>query len=329
MTTACFALSGLLIGRVLLRLSEHPSLIAWWSFMLRRWGRTLPLYAAVVLTLAVFMPPVAPTGWSALDALARQLLLLQSMLPCGSGAYVPGLPQAWSLAVEEWFYLAFSVSMLGACRLFGQRAIAPVLAAFIVAPLVARIAGVWPEGGYFATLGNFDSITAGVALAAIERTKGFQRLTSRVALSLGAALVIIAWMPWWMDPKGIIDMPAWTPTLSSLGFCLMLIVALRLRSLGRLHGVVGYLSAQSYGIYLVHQPVLNAARGLVMDGTIGLPLAALIAVAGTAMLVWVGHVLVERPAMLLRPRQVYGSPTPASQPPHQVPRAGSGAVCAG
>jgi peptidoglycan/LPS O-acetylase OafA/YrhL len=40
-----FALSGFLVGSLLLELIERDaSLLSWWRFMVRRWLRTVPLY---------------------------------------------------------------------------------------------------------------------------------------------------------------------------------------------------------------------------------------------------------------------------------------------
>ena len=301
--SAFFALSGFLIGRMLLTLIEAPSLRAWWTFMLRRWGRTMPLYAAVLAGVCLVVHPMASSPAAAVDAVLRQLLLLQVVAPSPTGAYVEGLPQAWSLAVEEWFYLAFSVALLGSCRVFGRRALWPVLAAFILLPLAARAAGCFPAA-YYSTIGNFDGIACGVALAAIERSRGLS-LSSPVALVSGSLLVASAWT---LNALGasIYDMPPWTPTVSAIGFCLVLVAALMARDLGRAHRVVSLVSGQSYGLYLVHMPVLDGCRWLVVHGSMSFGSAALLFVASTVALVWAGHRWVELPCMALRPRQAFG-----------------------
>jgi peptidoglycan/LPS O-acetylase OafA/YrhL len=53
-----FALSGFLIGQLLLELTERdPGLGGWWRFMVRRWMRTLPLYLLCLLVLALLTGP--------------------------------------------------------------------------------------------------------------------------------------------------------------------------------------------------------------------------------------------------------------------------------
>ena len=303
--SAFFALSGFLIGRMLLKLCEAPTVSAWWTFMLRRWGRTMPLYAAVMVGICLTVPPVASSAQASVDIIIRQFLLVQVMAPSPTAAYINGLSHTWSLAVEEWFYLTFSVILIGGCRIFGRRAVLPVIAAFIILPVIARMVG-WHSSGYSSTPENFDGIACGVALAAIERVFGISRISAIPAMIAGVSLITAAWM---MNAMGIEieNMPFWTPVTSALGFCLIIVASLHIKNLGYGRHIIKVLSEQSYGLYLIHLPVLDGCRWLMNNGYLEFPAAAVLFLFATSLLVLAGHRWIEVPGMKIRPRQIYGT----------------------
>ncbi|HTF22191.1 MAG TPA: acyltransferase [Chryseolinea sp.] len=95
-----FVLSGFLIGGILLRELHGPidkySLLDFW---MRRWLRTLPSYFLILLLLLAiqyFMGDEANLGlvW-------RYVLFSQNLI----SPHPAFFPEAWSLSVEEWFYL--------------------------------------------------------------------------------------------------------------------------------------------------------------------------------------------------------------------------------
>jgi peptidoglycan/LPS O-acetylase OafA/YrhL len=111
-----FALSGFLIGLLLLELIERDaSAHGWWRFMMRRWLRTLPLYGLCLAGLAIFWRPAG----NLLAYLAHYGTLTQNLLWSMPDDNWFGV--SWSLSVEEWFYLLFSVLLVGSVALTGQR----------------------------------------------------------------------------------------------------------------------------------------------------------------------------------------------------------------
>jgi peptidoglycan/LPS O-acetylase OafA/YrhL len=73
---------------------------------------------------------------------------------------LPSIPRSigfllptWSLTVEESFYLAFASVLLAAASIFGRRAVWPVIALFLTAPIAFRIAHYGEVDTYFAALG--------------------------------------------------------------------------------------------------------------------------------------------------------------------------------
>jgi len=96
-----FVLSGFLIGGILIRhLRKDVSLQGLWVFWIRRWFRTLPNYYLFLLINIVIMATIESSfAWPP----SKFLLFLQNF----AWANPHFFGEAWSLAVEEWFYLSF------------------------------------------------------------------------------------------------------------------------------------------------------------------------------------------------------------------------------
>lgn len=98
-----FVLSGYLIGGILIKIlqTKKPTYSGLLDFWKRRWMRTLPAYLVVLIYLIIytliFLPRNFPDGWY------RFFFFTQNFL----GYYRPGFfAEAWSLSIEEWFYLS-------------------------------------------------------------------------------------------------------------------------------------------------------------------------------------------------------------------------------
>lgn len=102
--TIFFVLSGFLIGRILIKhyLQGHKfDYRQLWSFWVRRWLRTLPIYF-VVLTALLLLSKIAGIG-TVPKYPYQYYLFIQNLWYASPGFF----PEAWSLSVEEWFYLIF------------------------------------------------------------------------------------------------------------------------------------------------------------------------------------------------------------------------------
>ena len=100
-----FALSGFLIGQILWRnyaASERWNFENIKNFWTRRWWRTLPNYYLFFLVMIAFhysMGNQLPTPWG----FAKVLVFSQDLVSSNYKFF--GV--AWSLCIEEWFYLLF------------------------------------------------------------------------------------------------------------------------------------------------------------------------------------------------------------------------------
>lgn len=307
-----FVLSGFLIGTLLARAAATaPGWRGWRVFMLRRWLRTLPLYVAWIAIMAASWPPAdGRVGWH----LLRYLSLTQNLawrMPADNWFGV-----SWSLAIEEWFYLLFSLPLLLLARRDGGRWSLPALAAlFIAVPVLVRCllpAGLdFGQAVYKVTAYRLDSIAYGVA-AALVATRRPAVLRHWAGL-LAAGLGVVAFV--WVQIAGAgVALPGlfyralFLPLLSA-GFCLCLPAALRLERAPRWVGRPAFwLSTRSYGLYVVHLTVLEVASGAVFVHGWPKRYAILLALVAAPLLAELSWRLLERPMLALRPAQPGGAP---------------------
>jgi len=112
-----FVLSGFLIGRILIRTFSNDG-VSWSvikNFWIRRWFRTLPNYFLILslLTLVfIVLNHDQPLGF-----LAEYYLFAQNLWTPHPNNF---FPEAWSLSIEEWFYLLSPLLMAAFYFLFGK-----------------------------------------------------------------------------------------------------------------------------------------------------------------------------------------------------------------
>jgi len=264
--TLFFTLSGFLIGRILIRLSDRPyDWRDWLAFMRRRWTRTLPLYGIWLAVLATLWPPhVLDADHAARlrEALPWFITLTQNLAwPMRQDWF--GV--SWSLCVEEWFYLLFSGALLlGGAWLGRRRAFWLVLGGFLLGPPLLRV---WLPGWDHAVhadtgivLLRLDSVGYGVLLAwlsihvaAVGRYRfvwlggGLGLVAVVLTGALGGLLRVFGH---WGD--------AATLTVLPLGFALCLPAAAATGDVPAwLRLPIQAISGQSYAIYLSHLSILE------------------------------------------------------------------------
>ncbi|MFN8277168.1 MAG: acyltransferase [Chitinophagales bacterium] len=130
--TIFFVLSGFLIGGLLIQfLEEGVSCSGLLQFWLRRWFRTLPNYF-LILTVTILIGIGLNHNTSITDAWPYYFFLQNLHTPH------PALfPEAWSLSVEEWFYLLIPILITACISLFRW---SPKKALLVVAVVVLTVA---------------------------------------------------------------------------------------------------------------------------------------------------------------------------------------------
>lgn len=298
--TVFFVLSGYLITTLSLREESARGRVSLRSFYVRRVFRIYPTYFAVLAfyCLLVYGAGLQPERRAEFtDQLPWYVLFVpEHGYYSHDGALGAGAPfsGAWSIGVEEKFYLVWPV--LGFVLLrhrFGARVAATAVAAlaFALAPVAV------PFGDY---LGPYLFITLGCTVALLLHSeRWFPRL-----VVLGTDRLLVALMLGFVVLQGLIG----TGTVTGRGIDVVLgvVIALALAgvavSTGRATGWLRsrpavFLGKISYVFYLVHNFPLNVVEKtpLGRPGVLWSLADVVVALTVTVIGSWVVHVVLERP----------------------------------
>lgn len=311
-----FVLSGFLIGVQVLKSLKDGGRLSFCDFYLRRGFRILPAYWAVLLLYLVWPSFRESPGMEPSWKFAAFVLNL-------SIDYVSNtaFSHAWSLCVEEHFYLLFP---LLAAWFFRRPAMwkFAALCMFLVLAGVALRSVVWlhdiaidprlernwfVEDIYYPTWNRLDGLLAGIVLAAwkVLRPQAWAsaRRYANIYLLGGVAVMALAlWL--FRDRVGLLGNAIGWPVLSvGLGM-LVFAGAGRDSLIGRWNVPgVGWLAAISYSLYLVHKAIYHVVQAQWGEQLAGRGFTAFLAYGGAAIAAGaVLHYSVERPFLRLRER---------------------------
>ena len=255
-----FVLSGFLIGGILIRLSRKGGTHWLKGFYARRWFRTLPnYYLFVLINVMLVWWGVRPGD---LDVVWKYLLFVQNLF----GPHPLFFPEAWSLALEEVFYLLFPAMFLLLGRLSGlsaSRSILVVALAVIVVSLLARLlvsASVvaWDEQIRKVVFLRFDTLMFGVLLAWVYDRH--PRWLKMPGLAAGLMLIFVASAIYFaLTPDAVLNESVFAKTLylslAPMGCAGLLLVGIERSLPGWLSASGIFVARISYSAYLVNIPV--------------------------------------------------------------------------
>jgi peptidoglycan/LPS O-acetylase OafA/YrhL len=263
-----FVLSGFLITGILLRAKESPHFFR--DFYARRFLRILPPYYLLLLVMLLFAPAFglgnfAPS-WPYFAYLSNWTFVF------GPKGWQP-LDHAWSLAIEEQFYLVYPFAVWS-LRTGAMKRL--LWATLLLAPL-ARVASTLLEvqgGSYFLTVCRLDVLAMGglVALYLHERGTFVATATERrrIAIAFGIAMsvVILMWVTGQLDFRTLLFSAAGLSIVDAA--CALFLCLVLLGRPGRLQALLAAkpmvaIGRISYGLYLYHYPVLFLVDSLVAD----------------------------------------------------------------
>ncbi len=272
-----FALSGFLITAMLCADRERHGRIGLKNFYSRRAVRLLPPLVLTVGLLAVYaalvyVPDARDRVWG--DGAAALFYFADYRFALGHEPLFGYLAQAWSLSVEEQYYVVWSVLMLVSVGM-GRRRIAYAMAIGGIAFAFADrlwILHLHPHFTtavfnriYYAFDTRADALFVGCLLGLIATGQHLQGWSPRArAATAAVALAAAALMVWigFTQPLGTRDLLLWWLPLSevaSVAIILYFIVqpnGLGSRLVGRKPFVL--VGNMTYTVYLVHWPVYIA-----------------------------------------------------------------------
>jgi len=308
-----FVLSGYLIGgQLLASLARHQS-PALGRFFERRALRILPAYL-VILAIYLFLPswreyPEMFPAW-------KFLFSVQNIGLRGGTAF----SHAWSLAVEDQFYLLLPFILLLLTRRSRWPVIVPcgiviggIALRYFLAVLSPAETGVdfraYQTWIYYATWTRLDPLVFGVVLAAIQkfRPQWWQRVMDLAPGLLPAGLALIVSAFWIEDPE-VLNLAScvWQFLLVACGMAALLVCALSPRlpfSRIRIPGAA-FIASIAYSAYLVQKLVIHfIAQWSAAQNIAPASVAALVGVQVSIYLAATFLFLaVERPFLQLRHR---------------------------
>jgi len=313
-----FVLSGWLIGGLIIdRLAEWSQPATFGRFLHRRWVRTIIPYWIMLAVVAI-------GGWGGAQwhTISDYWLFMQNIWQ----AHPPYFFVAWSLSIEEWFYVVVAGMLsLWSIRMAPQRVLRLLLVLLIMVPFAVRIwVVVTGSADWESTLRQrvplrLDALAMGVAAVWWWRSWaphwswrpwvtsfGVGLAALSVGLFVGyAAELQTAWLP-----------RAVLLSVTSIAIALLL-PALATWSPPRLNGgqrLVQWIAHISYPLYLLHLPwrlTIEELAGGVGDHWALDSLITIVYVLGALWLADRWHVLLEQPLMRLR----WAEPTPQTKTP--------------
>jgi peptidoglycan/LPS O-acetylase OafA/YrhL len=310
-----FVLSGYLIGGQLLAPLARGNTINLGRFFARRALRIMPAYFAVFAIY--FLLPSWREYPEMSQPLWKFLLSVQNIALHGGTAF----SHAWSLAVEDQFYLALPFLLLFLCRRPRAAVIVPcllvvggiLLRAFLAAQNPSVDGGVSFRGFqawiYYPTWTRLDPLVFGVALAAIEkfRPQWWQRLMNTAIWVWLPGLALIAYALYLGEGDHLtVTACVWQFPLIAIGMATLLICVVSPRSFLSRIAIPGaaFIASIAYSAYLVQKLAIHAFSQFCANHNMQ-PTSAL-ALLGVELCVYIAatilFVSIERPFLLLRRR---------------------------
>lgn len=303
-----FVLSGFLISRQLFR-----SLVTRGTFSLREYyfKRLLRIVPAYLVVLAAYFCVPSIHEREALPSVWRFLSFTQNV---GLDLRTSGtFSHAWSLCIEEQFYLVLPLAVLALARRRRAVWIVPVLVAsgLLVRALVYQhrvVDGItWYEWIYYPTWSRLDGLLMGIVIGAIYELRPALRDRMLANGRERLALAVVLWLAArWLfeDPQTLWASLIAFPAIAIVYGLLVLAALSRSSILARSSRVTEWLAMLSYALYLSHKATIHVTQsslvklGVAADGG-----AMLVASATASVLVACAlHLAVERPFLRWRDR---------------------------
>ncbi len=315
-----FVLSGFLIAsQLFIQIKEQQRLLVK-DFFIKRIFRILPAYF-VVLAIYILWPFFHER--EALPATWRFLTFTQNF---GLNIKTYGtFSHAWSLCVEEHFYLLLPFTLLLLLYTRSFKRAGWIIAVLFISGFFIRHFGfhqlylpemekepswhLWYQYIYYPTYNRLDGLLAGVSIAGIYQFYPalFARITQYGNMLLILSLVVLTGAYFVCEDQHSYAASIFGFPLVAVGFGLMVLGAISANSfLYRWNSrIATFIAAMSYALYLSHKGIIHITQELLepfieKDSNSMLVICLILSIAGAFVL----NVLVEKPFMKLRKKLV-------------------------
>lgn len=266
-----FVLSGFLIGGQLLQRLHDGKPLGFAQFYFRRAMRVFPAFW-VVLLVYLFFPAIREA-----EGMNAAWKFWTFTMNLGNDYSRSAFSHAWSLCVEEHFYLVFPFIAWWCSRGKSYGKTLTIAATILVAGIALR-SGIWlhdtrmaelgaPERNwfvediYYPTYNRLDGLLVGVLLAVLKvfRPLVWQKQQRRANAWLLAGIVTVGFSMWlFRDRVGLLGNSVGWPVLSMGLGMLVLAASSKHTWIGR-HALpgAGWIAAISYSVYLTHKAAMK------------------------------------------------------------------------
>ena len=329
-----FVLSGFLITGILIDARGSDRYFS--SFYARRSLRIFPLYFLVVFVSFVVLPRFP--WWHALlvgPTTVEQWpywTYMVNFAVAGRGEFLHGvLDIAWSLAIEEQFYIVWALVVWT----LPLRWLGPACALLVVgAPTLRNIAlngGTDPIAVYVLPHFRADTLALGGLLAWIGRRGALPKLRTAapyvafIGFAGAVSVAVAESSPWWWEPQ--MQRVGYSLFALAAGGLVVIAVTTPAGSWPQRALCLGWLRAfgkYSYALYLVHLPVQRVVEEFVLSGEeFPLVLGAVwpaqaafyaLATAPSFAIAWLSWRFFEAPILKLKARFPYSDSRAVSAP---------------
>jgi peptidoglycan/LPS O-acetylase OafA/YrhL len=297
-----FVLSGFVLAPQILLCVERGGFAILLRFLVRRWMRTVPPYAVALVAISVlFQEMNTPDMW-------RYLFYVQNLWrQFNTNDYYS---VAWSLSIEEWFYVGFPALLLLVRMLAPGGVKRSIAAALAVIAAVAVLRGTaadyndWGPEVRRVVVFRIDSIVYGFLLFVLIGRLGFSRsaVVSFVLLALAAIIGFktITLIAETSNPAAKFAFPFVAAAFGMLAVTFFRALAPAIDRFPALRRLSLFFGRISYSVYLFHMHALY----LVREGFAGMPEPAQFAIylAATTAFASLFYHFFERPILAARPR---------------------------
>lgn len=268
-----FTLSAFLVTNLALREIDRTGRLSLAQFWVRRIRRLLP---ASLLVLALVVTTAVLTDWPGLAALRGDVL---SALAWGSNweqlwgggywdAFAPSLTHHfWSLSFEEQVYLVFPLLVIGLVMMRSRSSVAGRLGVAATVMIAVSWWLLWTIDDastlYLSSFTRLGEIGFGILAACLHHSHSTPRLSVRFASLLTTGFLLAA-SPFWIFAAGdTVNGVRWGITGSTPLMAAVITILWRhptsLPARFFALRVPAWLGRRSYGIYLLHLPLIEFA----------------------------------------------------------------------